>query len=1246
MRSLKAFIILMVLLMSALSFTQVTYAMDELVVDNGQLSDNPPRSNYKQQDGGNDTRLFQYRSMWFEGYQIINHSEVLKVIEVAKYSHINCLSPLINGNYLGNFYNSSYHPRYKELSWDFDPLMDLTREAHKYGIHVMPWFHTMIDYQALKDHPEWGCVSNTGSRSTAWLNPTLPAVQSHLANVTQQLMRDYPIDGIKLDTIRYPASNYGYDPYSIQMYYKENWTDFNAFRRQQITECAVAISDAINEVRPYVWIGADIFADTYSRQNYVFQDSELWSQQGIIDLVTPMLYTTSLTAYKTYVELNMEQHSCPVVAGTYIYTPGNLAHGSVPDNETGISIMLSQIGLSMESGALGSCLFAYKFLLDFPSYQTALRTGNFSDKALFPLKEQSVPVSIYRWEFERDHDREGFRVVDMGHQYPFDGVWSISGVIRPALMTPLLNITAQGTNVIEVSMISEAQGGSLRVYWSSMGTTFTELDMVEVPLADDGDWHLYSIHLDKNPRWKGGVTYLRIVPLLPLTTNITLDLIRLYWMPDCIKDWSCLGPFMSGGTTGLVENDLLGGEKEVFPRLGTLEAGRRWEPFGMDRDLIDLRFLYGGLKYSVVYAHIYIIASEDGPFELRLGTSDGTRVFLNGELIIENIVPRRVSPDQNVTPILLKKGPNRLMVKIVVYDNELSFYSRITRPGNFTTNELEYLLDLPRPSSPEPRSNPQWWGQSSEVTISWELPDSTVPISHYEWSLDSGQISTIGTEKVTISGISNGWHEFHVRAFDVYKTSSNWSKTGFGVDPIPPLVSIPVTPTQIVREPRIGWSWDILQQPSSGIGGTWVMVSYIAQNGDRGNLFPKEVPIDGTEFYLVKGIVDTYSYRLKVRVESIAGVSSVVESPGAVIVDMFSPPSPTGLNLELVNSTLRTYELTWSRSIDNINEGTDHYELYLDDQEGTRMVGTTTEERFLISRELGQTGQLYVIAVDKAGLRSLPSKPLAFENIPPVPVITVSKDNGEGGPMVLSGLSSKDPDGSIVSYKWSLDGKVISTRPETFLTMGIGTYELIMIVYDDVGASSSLSLRINVQGKVGPFDNMTLREFLDSSNQLTVELPMENRTIHNNITVMDPPSEDHPLVSIGSALKGAMYLCILLVPLTAAGGLLISIVRKRTVVNREEKSTNIDRRFSPLSEIISNKKVVYQPNPNMNLITGRAPALMRPGPRLDLRIGTIRSLGSPQPLSQSVELAEWTDVGTDEDIDEFEVLEDEEEWTL
>ncbi len=387
----------------------------------------------------------------------------------------------------------------------------------------MPWFHTMIDSYALKQHPEWGCVTDTGGRSRSWLNPTLPEVQNYLANVTYQLFRDYPLDGIHLDAIRYPSSSYGYDDYSIQQYYAEGWTDFNAFRRQQMTEVATAIHDSISRIRPYVWIGADIGSSYSGRQNSWFQDTERWAQMGKIDFVTPMIYTLSSTSLKSRLIDNINSHSCPVICGNYVYVPEDPYYGTVPDEATGIAILLNQTEIAINAGALGTCFFAYKFFADHPAYHQALREGIFKEKGLCPLKEQSVPVKRTEWWFDGDQDDEGWRTTGMGNYYPQEGFWSIIDTKDPTFMSPLLNVSSLGTNLIELSMISESEIGAITIFWSENETIFTEDRSHTILLKDNADWNLFSIHLDFDPRWSGNIGYLMVKLNLNERANITID---------------------------------------------------------------------------------------------------------------------------------------------------------------------------------------------------------------------------------------------------------------------------------------------------------------------------------------------------------------------------------------------------------------------------------------------------------------------------------------------------------------------------------------------------------------------------------------------------------------------------------------------------------------------------------------------------------------------------------------------------
>ncbi|MDG6224772.1 MAG: family 10 glycosylhydrolase [Candidatus Thermoplasmatota archaeon] len=1099
---------------------------------------------YGQQDGGNDTRLFQYRSMWLEGYQIINHSEVLKVVETARSSNVNCLSPLINGNYLGVFYNSSYHPRFSELAWDFDPLMDLIREAHKYGIHVMPWFHTLIDPIVLREHPEWGCVSSSGYRSPSWLNPTLPEVQSYLANVTGQLMADYPLDGIKLDTIRYPGSNYGYDEYSIQIYYEENWTDFNAFRRQQITECMMAISDAINEVRPYAWIGADIFTNSYSRQYSIFQDSELWSQTGLVDFVTPMTYTTSFDTYRQLIDLNIDQHSCPVVAGTYVYVPGNTAHGSVPNETVGIETMNAQVNYALSSNALGVCLFSYKFLRSYPSYGQALVGDPFEEYASCPLKNQTTAVTDLKWDFEHDQDREGWRLTDSGHHYPRGGRWTIANSKEAGLMSPLLGINAKDINVIEIDAAIDDESCFIDVYWSNDHTRFSEPMMVRTEVMKEARWGIVSIHLDDHPEWLGNIRYIRVVPRFEDASNITIGSIHLSWMPYSVRTWLSAGTFFTGHSKGLLERTFFENEAEIVPRAGTITGGRPWTDATMDRDLIDLDLVYGHTSYSVAYSHMFVISPRDMDVQMRIGSSDAIKVWINGEVALVIDEERDVGPDQNTTMVSLKHGINRVLLKIVVLDHDMSFFLRFTTQNNRTVEDLRYHSDIPPPSTPQPYGAPEGWTSSDPVDIIWDPIEGLAGISFYEWRLNGGDISVTDSTVLTMEGLVEGEHLIEVRAVDEFGSRSEFGRVELCLDRSNPRISTPDAGSSIITQEQITWRWKETFVPVSGIKGSLATLLYDAGNGNRGVVF-KNIMVNGTSFTYQGSLTEGCRYTLKLTVESNAGLSTEEDSV-PVLVDLNAPTAPSQTMISVRNNTNLEYNISWKRSMDLPGSGIDHYEVWSLRGPYWEMTGTTDRNWTWMRRDPGRTISIKVRAVDRAGHVGGFSAEISSSNMAPIPVITGNIDCYRGGSLELSSSGSFDADGWVMGTTWSLDGVNISNLPSISLTLDPGHYRIGLWVSDDHGIFSYAETHATVSTDL----NTGLARDLTDLSKVDVFLPpIENVTV-TQVVIIAPPDDANrtsieEVQTASSLLLASIFSLLVMSFLVTAASIAILIIRYR-----------------------------------------------------------------------------------------------------
>jgi hypothetical protein len=101
----------------------------------------------------------------------------------------------------------------------------------------------------------------------------------------------------------------------------------------------------------------------------------------------------------------------------------------------------------------------------------------------------------------------------------------------------------------------------------------------------------------------------------------------------------------------------------------------------------------------VAYAHIYLQAPAETNCTLAFGSDDGIRLWLNGEEICHMRIRRAADPNQDSLPITLKKGWNRLLVKVDQGAGYWGFYMRLqTRDGKSLTG-IKYGLDPPTPGN-------------------------------------------------------------------------------------------------------------------------------------------------------------------------------------------------------------------------------------------------------------------------------------------------------------------------------------------------------------------------------------------------------------------------------------------------------------------------------------------------------------------------------------------------------------------
>jgi hypothetical protein len=163
-----------------------------------------------------------------------------------------------------------------------------------------------------------------------------------------------------------------------------------------------------------------------------------------------------------------------------------------------------------------------------------------------------------------------------------------------------------------------------------------------------------------------------------------IDAIFLEPVRKYIPEWYLIGPFPNERKS---EEERLGLDA-VFPPEKEIDLNKSY--LGADSQIVKWQLyktpengrfqLWDKVvpyELVVVYALTYILSPADQTLPLLLGSDDGVKVFLNDEAIHRKLLVRISEPDQDVIPLKLKKGWNKLLLKIENNFGGYAFFARI-----------------------------------------------------------------------------------------------------------------------------------------------------------------------------------------------------------------------------------------------------------------------------------------------------------------------------------------------------------------------------------------------------------------------------------------------------------------------------------------------------------------------------------------------------------------------------------------
>ena len=187
----------------------------------------------------------------------------------------------------------------------FDPLAFAIEECHKRGISCHAWIVT---------YPLGGNkhVQGLGSRSITkknpsisikyknewFLNPGNPQTDDYLISIVNEIVKNYDVDGVHFDYIRYPDESTRFpDKVDFNKYGKgktlANW------RRENINRFVTKMYDSVKQIKPWVQVSSAPLGryrplngkhDGWNALETVSQDAGYWMKSGKHDALYPMMY--------------------------------------------------------------------------------------------------------------------------------------------------------------------------------------------------------------------------------------------------------------------------------------------------------------------------------------------------------------------------------------------------------------------------------------------------------------------------------------------------------------------------------------------------------------------------------------------------------------------------------------------------------------------------------------------------------------------------------------------------------------------------------------------------------------------------------------------------------------------------------------------------------------------------------------------------------------------------------------------
>ncbi len=201
----------------------------------------------------------------------------------------------------------------------YDALRFAIDECHKRGMELHAWVVAIPvgkwNFLGCKNlRKRYGRMIRN-IEDEGYMNPEDPATAEHIADVCAEITRNYDIDGIHLDYIRYPET------WKIRVSLDKG--------RDYITRIVSKVHDAVKAIKPWVKMSCSpigkhddlsrYWSHGWNAKTTVCQDAQSWLRNGLMDALFPMMYFQGEQFFPFAIDWKEQSYGKIIAPGLGIY---------------------------------------------------------------------------------------------------------------------------------------------------------------------------------------------------------------------------------------------------------------------------------------------------------------------------------------------------------------------------------------------------------------------------------------------------------------------------------------------------------------------------------------------------------------------------------------------------------------------------------------------------------------------------------------------------------------------------------------------------------------------------------------------------------------------------------------------------------------------------------------------------------------------------------------------------------------